>query len=116
MAMCSSHDIWSSLMDSRVDHECRRIQQSVLSASNHLALLVDMDEVRPLDEGEGKSKRVHPESIRLDRVANSDVPGYALIESVFAKDAECCCQTALEIFPLFLFVLEFWWTAFVSHF
>jgi hypothetical protein len=35
--------------------------------------------------------------------------GYAIVESIFAKDVEGQCQTALEVFSLFIFVRKLGW-------
>jgi hypothetical protein len=34
------------------------------------------------------------------------MPSYSLIETVFAEDSEGGCESAFEVFPLFVFIFE----------
>lgn len=38
----------------------------------------------------------------------SDMSSYSLIETVLAKDAECCRKTPLQICTLFILVIKLW--------
>lgn len=106
MAVCGRVDIWSSLVDGAVYHKRSRVQQPALSTTNNLALLIHLDKVRPLDQGECDAKWIDPESVGLDGVTDGDVTRYTLVESVLSEDAEGCCQTSLKVLALFMLVGE----------
>lgn len=69
-------------MDGRVDHKGGRIEQADLAALDNLALLIDANQIRGLDEGKGDAKGVDPEGVGLDGVAKSNVAGDTLVETV----------------------------------
>jgi hypothetical protein len=106
--MRSAHYIWSGFVDRRVDHVGGGVEQAVLAAADDFAGVVDEDEVGFGHEAEGAAEGVHPEAVRLDRVAERDVAGDAFVEAVFAEDAEGGGQAAFEVFALFVFVGEGW--------
>lgn len=107
VTVCRSHDFRPSLMNGAVNHECSSVQQPAFTTINHFALVVDLDEIGFLDQGKGHAERVDPERIRLDRVTKRNVACYSLVEPVLSKDSESRCEPALEIFTLFILVLEF---------
>lgn len=94
------------LVDRAVDHVRGRVEQSVLAAANHLPGVVDEDQVGFGDEAERAPERVHPEAVWLHGVAQRDVARHALVEAVFAEDAEGGGEAAFEVFALFVLVGE----------
>lgn len=83
-----AHDVGPGLVHGVVDHVGGGIQEPVLAAVDDLALFVDEDQVRGLDQAEGGAERVHPERVGVHRVAERDVAGDAFVEAIFAEDAE----------------------------
>lgn len=90
-----------------MDHVGGCVEQSAVPAVDYLAGMVDEDEVRLVDEGEGHAERVHPETVWVNGVAERDVPGDAFVETVFAEDAEGGRETAFEVVAFFVGVVEF---------
>lgn len=76
--------------------------------------MVDEDEIALVHHAESAAERVDPEAVGLDRVAKGDVPGDALVVTVFPEDAERGCEAAFEVFTLFIFVGEGWRSRIVS--
>lgn len=64
-------------MNSRVNHERRRIEHTVRSAINNFAMVIDLDQIRFLHEGKCPPKRVHPEGCWIDRVTEGDMTSHA---------------------------------------
>lgn len=56
-----------------MDHESGRVEHAVGSAVDHLAGVVDLDQIGCLDQGERSAEGVHPESRWVDGVAKSDM-------------------------------------------
>jgi len=92
-----------------VDHERSLVEKPVLTAIEHVAFFVDKDEVRFVDQAEGVTEWVNPETVVVHGVADRDVACYSFVESIFAKDAEGGGQAAFEVFALFIRVVEFGW-------
>jgi hypothetical protein len=108
VAMRSAHDVRPGFVDRRVDHVGGGVEQAVLAAADDFAGVVDEDEVGFGHEAEGAAEGVHPEAVGLHGVAERDVAGDALVEAVFAEDAEGGGQAAFEVFTLFVLVGEGW--------
>jgi len=81
VAVGRTHDIWSGLVDSSMDHERGRVQQSAITAPNHFSFVVDLDKITSLDQRECDAKRIHPKSRRIDRISKGNVAGDAFIEA-----------------------------------
>ena len=109
MAMRRAHNIRPRLMDSRMDHIRRGIQQPVLSASDHFPCMVDEDEVGLVHEAERAAEGIHPEAVGLYGIAEGDVACDTLVVAVFAEDAEGGCEAAFEVFALLVLVFEGRW-------
>ena len=107
VAVRRTEHVRSGLVDGRVDHVRRGIQQSARAAVNHLAGVVDQDQVTLLDQREGHAERVDPEGVGVDGVAERDVAGHAFVKAQFAEDAEGEREAAFEVFALGVLVLEF---------
>lgn len=88
VAVRRAHDVRPRLVDRRVDHVGGGVEQAVLAAADHFARVVDENQVGFGDEAEGAAEGVHPEAVGLYGVAERDVAGDALVEAVFAEDAE----------------------------
>jgi len=114
MAVSRAHDIGPGFVDGGVDHVGGGVEQAVFAAADHFARMVDEDQVGFCYQAEGVAERVHPEAVRLHRVAEGDVAGDAFVEAVFAEDAEGGGQAAFEVFALFVLVGEGWWSWSVS--
>jgi hypothetical protein len=79
VAMSCRIDIWTSLVDGRVDHVRGSIQQSDFAALKDFTLFVDSNKIGLVDEGEGDTEWIDPESVWLNGIAESDVASNALI-------------------------------------
>lgn len=110
MAVCCAHNIRPRLVDRRMDHIRRSIQQPVLAPSNHLSCMVDEDQIGFVHHAESAAERVDPKAVWLYRIAERDMACNALVVSVFAEDAEGGCEAAFEIFALFMLVFEGGWS------
>lgn len=96
-------------MDGAVDHECCCVEHFVLATADHLAFLVDLNQIGGLDQRESEAEWVNPECVGLDRVADCDVACDTFVESIFSEDTEGGCQTAFQVGPLFVLIFEGWW-------
>ena len=110
VAVRGAQNVWSSFVDGRVDHVGGGVEQAVRAAVDHVAGVVDEDQVGLRDEAEGAAEGVHPEAVGLHGVAERDVACDAFVEAVFAEDAEGCCQAAFEVVAFGVFVGEGWWS------
>jgi len=108
MAVRSAHDVRPGLVDRRVYHVRGGVEQAVLAAVDDFAAVVHEDQVGFGDQAEGAAEGVHPEAVRLHGVAQGDVARDALVEAVFAEDAEGSGEPAFEVFALFVLVGEGW--------
>ena len=106
--MRRTEDIRPRLVDRRVDHVRRRVQQPILPAVDHVAGVVDEDQVGLGHQAESAPEGVHPEAVGLHGVAEGDVAGDALVEAVFAEDAEGGSEAAFEVVSFGMFVVEGW--------
>jgi len=75
MAVRSAVNIWSSRMNSRMDHESCGVQHPIRSAGNDLAVVVYLDQVRGFHQLECCAERINPECCRVDRIPDSDMSG-----------------------------------------
>ena len=91
MGVRGADDVWPGDVHGVVDHVRRRVEQTVWPAVDHFAVRVHENQIRGLDQAEGGAQRVHPERVRMDRITQRDVAGDALVETVFAEDAERGC-------------------------
>lgn len=69
---CAEH-VWSGSVDGGMDHEGCCVEHAVGSAVNHLAGVVDLNQIGCLDQGERSAEGVHPESRWIHGVAKSDM-------------------------------------------
>ena len=74
-------------MHARVDGKSRGIAEI---ADLDLALVTDQREIGYLDMAERRRIGIHPETILVLRIARRDMPGDALVETEFRKQAEWC--------------------------
>lgn len=108
MTVRRAQHIRPSFMNRSVNHVRRCVQQSVFAAVDDFAGVVDEDEVGFGHQAESAPEGVHPEAVRVDRVAEGDVAGYAFVEAVFAEDAEGGGEAAFEVVAFGVFVGEGW--------
>jgi hypothetical protein len=120
-----------------MDHVCGSVEQTDLAAINDLALGIDENKIRGLDQRESYTKRINPEvgrlnwvlrtvsicvllpyfdCILLDAYSKCNVPGNTLVEAVFAENAECSSESSLEICTLLVWVVELWWLGEIKRF
>jgi hypothetical protein len=65
--------IWTSLVNSRVDHESRRVQQADLASIDDFSAVVHKNEIGFGDEPERLAEGVHPEAVGIYWVSHGDV-------------------------------------------
>ena len=63
MAVGCRNDVRSRMMNGMMNHVCGGIEQADLTSVDDLAILIDADEVRRLDERERNPKRIDPERL-----------------------------------------------------
>lgn len=63
-----SDDVRPSTMDGGMDHESGSVEEADGSSVNDFAGVVDLDQVRSLDQGEGNAEGIHPEGFRINGV------------------------------------------------
>ena len=97
-----------------MDHVGGRVEQSTFAAVDDLAGVVHEDEVGLVDHGESDPEWVHPEAVRLHGVTHGDVASHALVEAIFAENAEGGCEAAFEVVALLVWVVELGWSAMSS--
>lgn len=99
MTVCGTHDVRPRFVHGPMDHKCGCVQQPDLAAVNHIAVMVDLDQILLPDEREGEAEGIHPESIWLDGISKGDVTGDTFIVSILAEDPEGSGQTTFEVVP-----------------
>lgn len=77
VAVGGAQHVRARRVNSRVDHERRRVEQPAGSAIDHFPGVADLDQIGGFDLRKGDAKRVHPEGGRVDGVAQGDVSGDA---------------------------------------
>lgn len=87
MAMRRTQHVGPGLVNRAVNHKRRRIQQPPLTAPDNLSRMIDLDEVAAFHERERETEGVDPEGVRVDRIADGDVPRDAFVEAVFGEDS-----------------------------
>ena len=107
VAVGGTHYVRSCLVDSAVDHKGCCVQQPDVSTVNDLAIVVHLYQIALPNQRESHPKRVHPESGRIDRIAQRDVSRHPLVEAVFAEDSEGGSKFAFQVVALCVFVREF---------
>lgn len=60
-------------MDSRVDHKGRSIEHSVGATINDFSSMIDLDQIRCLDQRKGCSEGIHPEGGWVDGITQGNV-------------------------------------------
>jgi hypothetical protein len=73
VAMGCSVDVRTALMNGGVDHVRRGIEQLHRASFENFTLFANAYEIGSLDEGEGDSERIDPESVWFDRIAKGDM-------------------------------------------
>lgn len=99
MAMASGINIWSRLMNRRMNNKTCRIDR-LIRATDATPLFIDVHQVRYLDAAEVQSVRVDPERVRLHGIPQANMPTASVGESKFRKDPEGACH--LLFLPLAL--------------
>jgi hypothetical protein len=97
VAVRGGDHVGPGLVDLRVDGEGGKVHW--IAALNHLALVVDEDQVAHPDVLEGQSERVDPEVVRQLGVAGGDVAGHALLEAELAEDPQGGREPLLAVPP-----------------
>lgn len=95
VTVCGTVDFGSRAMDRGMDHVGGAVEQSYRTTTDDIALMVDLNQVRPLDLGEGHTERIDPESRRIHWIPNCDMSRNAFVEAIFAEDPECSGKSAL---------------------
>ena len=98
------HDVGAGGMDLRVDGEGGGVDRPV--AVDHLAAVVDQDEVLHPDEFEAHPERIDPEVVGPLRIPCRDVSGEPLVESELSEQPEGGGETLLAVPALVLDVVE----------
>ena len=93
------HDIRTRLVDLRMDGECRVIEHA--AARNHLAVAIDVKEVRYPDAVKSQPEGVDPESIQFDGVPRRNVPRHTFGEAEHGEDTKRRRQALLAMKALF---------------
>jgi hypothetical protein len=111
MHMTSSMNVWSPLVNSRVNHKAGCIYR-LICAIHPFPLLINTNHVRDFKQGEVHSVRIDPEGMWLDRVCASSTTrtNFELVlinytsqanmatasigKAQFGKYAECSCHLA----------------------
>lgn len=72
MNMASSMNVWSPLVDSRVNHKARCIHR-LIRAIHLVPFLIDPNHVGDFKQGKAYSVRVDPEGIWFDGICESSI-------------------------------------------
>ena len=91
-------------MHLRVDRERGAVDHRV--ALDHLAGVVDTDQVRDADVLEVHAERVEPEPVEVLGIAHRDVAGDTLVEPELAEQAERRGEALLAVQPFLLHRVE----------
>lgn len=98
-------DIRPCPMDAPVDREAGRIEQLPVArppAVEDVAVVVDQEQVGRLHLVERDAVGVHPECVRVERVAHGYVAGHAFVVPQPREDAEGAGEALFEMFALAL--------------
>ena len=98
MSVRCCDDVGTSLVYGSVDDEGGPVHRCV--AHDHVALVVDEDQIRDSHVAEAHPERVDPEPVRELRVARSHVAGDAFAEAQASKKAQGGGQLRLSLDPL----------------
>jgi hypothetical protein len=104
VAVRRGDDVGPGRVDLRVDRERSLVDRGV--ALDHLAAVVDADQVVDADHLEVHPERVDPEPVRVLRVADGDVAGHALVEPEPPEQAERGGEALLQVESVLLDVRE----------
>jgi hypothetical protein len=94
------HHVRTGRVHRRVDDEPGPVHRPV--PVPHGALVVDQDQVGHPQVPERRAERVHPEHVRVLRVAHGDVPGHSLAEAEPAEHPQRSGQLLLAVPALVL--------------
>ena len=98
--MGGGHHVGAGRVDLGVDGERGRVDRPV--ALDHLAVVVDQDQVGDPDVAEVHAEGVDPEVVESLGVAGGDVAGHALVEAELREQAEGGGQPLLAVEALLL--------------
>lgn len=96
-------DIRPRAMNAPMNREARRIEQlpvAWLAAFEHVAVVVDQQQVGRLHLVEGHAVGVHPERVRVECVPYGYVACDALVVAQSGEDAEGAGEPVFEVFAL----------------
>ena len=92
------HRVRARRMYSGMDRECSRVYRPV--ALDHFAAAIHQHQIGNADVTEIDAKRVHPETLRIFRIAGGDMAGYAFVKPVAGKQAESRRKAFLSVAAL----------------
>ena len=98
--MGGGHHVGAGRVDLGVDGEGGPVDRHV--PLDHLALVVDQDEVGDPDVTEVHAEGIDPEVVEALGVAGGDVPGHPLVEAELGEEPEPGGQALLAVEPLLL--------------
>src|SRR5262245_13561728 len=96
--MRSGHYVRPGRVNPGMNRECGCVDR--LASFNHLALFIDEDQVGDTNLSEVDSKRIHPKTVGMLRVADRDMARHSLIESETRKEAKCRRKALLTVAAL----------------
>ena len=82
VTMCGAYHVRPSFVDSAMDHESSGVQQPHVPTINDFPLVVHLDKITLLDEGERDTERIDPERGWIDGIAECNMPSNALVEAI----------------------------------
>jgi len=71
-----------------MNHERRSVEQLNRSTCDDLTFMVNLDQVRDVDQRECNAERINPERSWVYWVSQCNVSSNSFIEPIFSKDAE----------------------------
>jgi len=100
MGVGRRQNVGPSGMNRGMDDEAGLIDGSI--ADQNIAVVIDELKIRHFDQTEVLRQRIDPESIRMLGIANGDMAGEPLIETVAGEQPKGRSQTLLSMQPLLL--------------
>lgn len=107
MTVSRTDHIRPGLVDRSMDHESGRVQESHFTTIDDVPTVIHLYQVTLPHQRERHTKRVHPERGRVNRIAERNVTGNALIKPVFAEDAKGSRETTFQVFTLLVLICKF---------
>jgi len=73
VAVRRGNDVWTSLMDGRMYHKSRCVEESDFSPINDFALFVDQDKIGGFNQGKSNAEWVNPKGVWINWVLKSHI-------------------------------------------